>query len=416
MRLIALYKTVQRNSRLVNPFGGYFLSSFSRNFVKIFIMVNIAICGGGIAGLTTAIALKKAGYAPVIFEAAPEFKAVGAGLGLAANAIKALDKLGIKEEVIAEGRLLPSFSVLDEKGKAIMHTDSTRLSEKFGIDNFTIHRSALHEILLTSTEGLKLFSGKKCIRFEPQEDNIVLHFSDGSQYICNYLIAADGIHSPIRKQLLPESTPRFAGYTCWRAVIDNNIPSVSSSCEYWGRNGRFGLVPLAGNKLYWFATTNSSRDNPIFKNFKVKDLKSLFSNYHETVELTLDNTPDEVLIWNDIIDLKPIPRYHFGNILLIGDAAHATTPNLGQGASQAIEDAAVLSDELQKAKELPLVFASFEKRRLKRTHFIIRQSEKLGKAAQLSHPLLIRIRNAILRTLPSQIQEKQLKKLYTTDF
>ncbi|HMR82798.1 MAG TPA: FAD-dependent monooxygenase, partial [Niabella sp.] len=111
-----------------------------------------------------------------------------------------------------------------------------------------------------------------------------------------------------------------------------------------------------------------------------------------------------------------IPKYAFGNILLLGDAAHATTPNMGQGACQAIEDAAVLYDELLKGGELNSIFLRFEKRRLKRTHFITNQSARIGRIAQAANPLMIKIRNAIFRAVPDNIQDRQFKKLYSTDF
>ncbi|PVD53546.1 hypothetical protein DC498_03235 [Terrimonas sp.] len=137
--------------------------------------------------------------------------------------------------------------------------------------------------------------------------------------------------------------------------------------------------------------------------------------YPAEVQSILNQILEDALIWNDIIDLKPIPKYAFGNILLLGDAAHATAPNMGQGACQAIEDAAVLYDELLKGGELNDIFLRFEKRRLKRTHFITKQSARIGKMAQTTNPLMIKVRNAIFRAVPESIKEKQFKQLYNTD-
>ncbi len=378
--------------------------------------MTIAIIGGGIAGLTTAIAFQKAGYAPVVFEAAETLKPVGAGLGLAANAIKALAKLGIKDKVVEKGRILSSFTIKDEKDKTITYTDSVKISRDYGLDNFTIHRAALHEALLSEIPKAQLYTGKKCTDIIVQESNIQLLFKDGSSFNTDYLIAADGIHSPVRQKLVPASVPRFAGYTCWRAVIDNNTLKIDNSYEIWGSKGRFGAVPLADNKLYWFSTVNSTPNNARFKNFTLLNLKDWFKEYPVEIKAILSQTSEDALIWNDIIDLKPIPQYAFGNILLLGDAAHATTPNMGQGACQAIEDAAVLYDELLKGGELSSVFLRFEKRRLKRTHFITNQSARIGKIAQATHPLMIKVRNALFRSIPGNIKDKQFKKLYNTDF
>ncbi|HMR82195.1 MAG TPA: FAD-dependent monooxygenase, partial [Niabella sp.] len=271
--------------------------------------MKIAIIGGGIAGLTTAIAFQKAGFMPVVFEAAEIVKPVGAGLGLAANAIKALDKLEIKDKVIEQGRVLSSFSIKDEKDNTITCIDSIKISRKYGIDNFTIHRAALHETLLSEIPEIELYTGKKCIDVDIQKNNIRLLFKDGSSFDADYLIVADGIHSPVRQQLAPGSVPRFAGYTCWRAVVDNSILKIDNSYEIWGRKGRFGAVPLAGNKLYWFATVNSTANNDRFKNFTRRNLKEWFRGYPAEIQALLNQTPEDALIWNDIIDLKPIPKY-----------------------------------------------------------------------------------------------------------
>ncbi len=376
----------------------------------------IAIIGAGIAGLTAAIAFRKAGYQPLIFEAAPVIHPVGAGLGLAANAIKAFEKLGLRDEVVAAGRVLPSFSILDQKGKVITRTDSLKTSMQYGLDNFTIHRAALHRVLLSEIAPGTILTGKKCTGLRRKETNYSLLFQDGSTAEADYVIVADGIHSTLRQALVPRSAPRYAGYSCWRAIIDNTRLNLQESSETWGAKGRFGIVPLAGNQLYWFATINGPQHHALFKNYTVSDLRNWFAGYSTAITRTLEATPDESLLWNDILDLSPLPRYAFDRVLLIGDAAHATTPNLGQGACQAVEDAAVLYDELTKEGALETVFKRFEKRRLLRTRFITNQSARVGKIAQLSHPLLTALRNTALRLLPRQLREKQLRQLYTVDF
>ncbi len=376
----------------------------------------VAIIGGGIAGLTTAIAFCKAGYSPAIFEAAKTLKPAGAGLGLAANAINALDKLEIKNNVIGRGRILTSFTIKDEKDRTITYTDSQKVSREYGLDNFTIHRAALHEALLSEIPHGWLHTGKKCVDIRTDGATHQLLFKDGSTGEADYVILADGIHSPVRQKLVPGSAPRYAGYTCWRAVTDNSLLKIDNSYEIWGSKGRFGVVPLAGDQLYWFATVNSPANNARFKNFTPEDLNEWFRKYPAQTGKIIHSTPKNALIWNDIIDLKPVPRYALGKILLTGDAAHATTPNMGQGACQAIEDAAVLYDELLKGGDMEDIFQRFEKRRLTRTHFIINQSAQIGKVAQATHPLITGLRNAIFRSMPERLKDQQLKKLYCTDF
>jgi 2-polyprenyl-6-methoxyphenol hydroxylase-like FAD-dependent oxidoreductase len=378
--------------------------------------MKITIIGGGIAGLTTAIALNKKGMEAEIFEAAPSLKAIGAGLVLAANAMQGYQKLGISAEIIEKGRLAPSFIIYDQKGKVVTKTDSEANSAKYGADNFTIHRANLHQLLLSKLKPNQLFTDKKATRIEQIGGKVVVHFQDNTMHETDYLIVSDGINSPIRKQLLPNSVPRYAGYTCWRAVIDNTKLRLTETSETWGLNGRMGLVPLADNKIYWFACINAPQNDAAMRAYKVADLQRVFKDFHDPIPSVLAETKDENLLWNDIIDLKPIPKYAFGNVVLIGDAAHATTPNMGQGACQAIEDAMVLADEMAKNVPVEDAFKAFEKRRLKRTHRIVNTSWSLGKAAQLEHKLLAELRNFTFRILPKSVSEKQFKEIYEVDF
>lgn len=377
---------------------------------------DITILGGGIAGLTTAIALRKTGFNPLIFEAAPEIKTAGAGLALSANAMMALNHLGIMDEIIEHGRLLPSFSVYDRKGKIISSLNSQKISLSYGVDNFTIHRADLHKILLSEIIPNSIHTGKKAVGIEQTENKITITFEDGSKHATNFLIAADGIHSVVRKQLLPRSEPRYAGYTCWRAVIDNSNLQLSESSETWGENGRFGIVPLADKKVYWFACINAKENSEQFRNFKILDLQKHFSDFHNPIPAVLFETENENLIWNDILEVKPLNRFAFGKILLIGDAAHATTPNLGQGACQAIEDAVILGSELQKNSDFTSAFKSFEKRRLPRTKYITNTSRRVGKIAQIENRYMAAARNFLFRNMPAKLNEQQLDRLYNIDF
>lgn len=379
-------------------------------------MEEITIIGAGIAGLTTAIALNEIGKKAVIFEAAQQVEAIGAGLGMGANAIMAFDRIGIKDVVIRHGRVLESFTVYDQKGKVITKADNNALTAKYGTNNFTIHRAELYKVLLSKLKKGQIVTGKQAVRFKQNPDSVTILFEDGSKFETRYLIAADGIHSHIRKTLIPDSKPRYSGYSCWRAVIENTNLSISESSETWGKNGRFGIVPLADKKLYWFACINGPENSDKFKNFSISSLKNHFRDFHAPIPQILLHTKDEHLLWNDICDIRPLNQFVFNNIVLIGDAAHATTPNLGQGACQAIEDAVILADEISKNSNLNLAFQMFEKRRLKRTRFIIETSQRIGKIAQTDNPLLIWLRNKLFRMLPKSINEKQLEKLYTVDF
>lgn len=378
------------------------------------------ILGGGIAGLTAAIALNRIGIRAQVFESAPEIRPVGAGLLMAANAVQAFQRLGIAEKIVARGRLLPSFSILDRRGRPIFHTESTRIAPRFGLHNFAIHRAALHETLLQELDPACLLTGKRAVGFsETADQKVELRFTDGATHRTDYLIVADGIHSAIRRQLLPDSPERYAGYTCWRAVVHCPGLALEGAMETWGGDGRFGIIPLADDQAYIFACLDAPAGDPAMRAFGVADLQRIFGVYHDPVPALLERARDADLIWNDIIDLKPLPRFAFGPIVLIGDAAHATTPNLGQGACQAIEDAVVLGAELAKQKgsgNPELAFAAFEQRRLKRAHYIVNHSWYMGKIGQMRAPWQVALRNALLRLIPRAVNERHLRNLLRLDF
>ncbi|MBC6493002.1 FAD-dependent monooxygenase [Flavihumibacter stibioxidans] len=374
------------------------------------------IIGGGIAGLTTAIALQQTGIKAAVFEAAPVIRPVGAGLVLAANAMKAYQHLGIAEEIIRAGTRLKQFSIYNEHGRMISHTDSEKPSLKYGINNFTIHRAELHRVLGSRLEPGQIRLGKRAIDIVPDADGYRVLFEDNREHYTKYLIVADGIHSPIRKKLLPQSRIRYSGYTCWRGIADNRRLQVRESSETWGLKGRFGIAPLAGDIIYWYACINAPQNNPAFRNYTVEDLHHLFKDFHEPVGEIILQTRKDQLIWDDICDLEPIGQFAFGNLVLIGDAAHATTPNLGQGACQAIEDAVMLAADLKSHSMVADAFRSFEQKRMKRTRRIVELSWQMGKIAQTENPMLAGIRNTLFRLMPAAVNERQLKMLYEVEF
>lgn len=376
---------------------------------------SIAIVGAGIGGLTTAIAFEKLGYAATVYEGSPSIKPVGAGLGLGGNAVGAFKVLGIDQAVIAQGNLFQNFPILNQHGKLIYKVNSEKIRSRFSVENFTIHRAALHAALTAEIKHSEIVLDKRLAKIEPAAGAYKLIFEDGSHAIADILIGADGVHSKTRNFVNPSGKVRYAGYVCWRAVTENEI-GIETGFETWGRNGRFGAVPLANNQIYWFLCINaaSPRQHQVLSK---NDLAQLFEDYHDPIPQIINATPNEALVYNPIIDLKPQKHFAKERVLLIGDAAHATTPNLGQGACQAIEDVATLYQILQKEQNIEKAFKAFGKKRLKRTHYIVNTSYRVGQVAQLENPLLCALRNALFRAMPSSISNKQLEKVvYDVDY
>lgn len=375
-----------------------------------------AIVGAGVAGLSAAIGLESINRNYAVFEQTKVIKGIGAGFGLAANAMQALDLLGLKNDVEKIGFYTSSFNILDQKGTILLAPDTQKLTQQYKQSNFTIHRADLHSYLLSQIDNKNLFLGKKATHLEQRKENVKLYFDDGSSYTCKYLIIADGVKSPLRQQIIPNSAPRYSGYTCWRATIANNTILLNKGTETWAAQGRFGMTPLVGNRIYWYACVNSSENNPKFKAYTVEDLAKHFKKYHDPIPTVLRQTKNEDLIWNDIIDIKPLKTLAYHNILLIGDAGHATTPNMGQGACQALEDVAVLIDELRNNNNTIEAFQVFDKRRIARTRYITNTSRFIGEVSQWDNSIKISLRNNMLKILPNWITQRSLQKLLSIDF
>ncbi len=372
------------------------------------------IIGGGIAGLTTAIALRNIGIEATVMEADPEFRSTGAGIVLAANAVKAYMYLGLYDRLSAAGSVIDQFTIYDDEGKVISRIETEGL--KHSLADFAIHRAALHTVLLDQLDRGSVLTGKRCTGFTKTLTGYKLEFADGSKDESTYLIVADGIYSTIRQQVLPRAKLRYAGYTCWRGITENTSINMKETSETWGARGRFGSVQLPDHRIYWFACKNAGANDKNMIQYSIEDLADNFDHYHSPIGQIILSTHREKIIWNDIYDLEPIRQYAFEDLVLIGDAAHATTPNMGQGACQAIEDAVVLANCIKNNSTVKDAFQSFEQKRLTRTHEIVKQSWRLGKVAQLENGLLIRLRNFILQKLPQQFYERQLSRIYDVDF
>ena len=372
------------------------------------------IIGAGIAGLAAAKGLQRIRWEVQVYEQAPELKAMGAGLILSANALKALRALDLYEQVLMVGQPLYNFRILNKKGKTLANTDHLLLSQRFGIQSaICVHRGDLQQVLLQELQPLQVHTAKRCKFIVQEKGSVSVTFEDGTADTADLLIGCDGIHSAVRQQVAPMARKRYAGYTCWRGVTTSRPPSMDANkgTESWGTGDRFGIVPLTKNRVYWFACLNAPQaQDTLMKAKAIAELQNQFKDYHQPVQELLQLTPPQALIWNDIIDLEPLSSYIYGRVVLLGDAAHATTPNMGQGACQAFEGTAVLIAQLAK---LPLYEALkvYDQQRVSRASGVVRQSWQLGKIAQLANPFGVWLRDKLFPLIPKSMNDKQLHHL-----
>lgn len=378
---------------------------------------DIVIIGGGIGGLCVALSLQQKGFKITLYEAAKELKPVGAGLGVGSNALSALIRLGVGEEIVRHGNILNKMTIQSDLGQTINEVDFASISREFGVDNVMIHRADLHAVLLNGLKEGTVHLNKRCVDFAQDSQGATVTFEDGDSRRSDLVIAADGVHSLFRKKLLTDSSERYAGYTCWRSVVSFQEDAVQTevSTETWGQQGRFGIVPLARNRIYWFACINAPKNDVDKSSYKVGDLLAVFKNYPQPIPEIIQLTKDNQLLHDDILDIQPLSRFVFGHVVLIGDAAHATTPNMGQGAGQAMEDALVLANCLERHNDLSEAFQAYQDKRVQRSRKVIKLSRQIGDVAQWNHPWSMTLRNTVFKLIPSSMLTKRLKFLYDMD-
>jgi 2-polyprenyl-6-methoxyphenol hydroxylase-like FAD-dependent oxidoreductase len=368
----------------------------------------ILIAGGGIGGLTTGIALRRAGFEVRVFERASRIGEVGAGLTVQSNAILALQRIGLDQDVIGNGQVLGVASVRRPDGTIISRADLAEVGHTVGAPAVAIHRATLQRVLLDALGENVVETGREVEGYEARPDGVSVLFQDGGRAEGSLLIGADGIRSSVRAGMLGDGEPLYSGYTCWRGVTGEGGPPVEETSETWGRGRRFGIVPVERGRLYWFATLNApagGRDEP----GRVRAcLEEMFAGWHRPVAEVLAITPEEAILRNDILHRLPAPRWVEGRVALLGDAAHPMTPNLGQGACQAIEDAVILADCLAADSDPARALQTYEVRRKARADGFVLTALRLGRLAQIENATGRWLRDRLLALTPSSMARAQL--------
>jgi 2-polyprenyl-6-methoxyphenol hydroxylase-like FAD-dependent oxidoreductase len=366
---------------------------------SIMSMQPILIVGGGIGGLAAAVALKRAGLAAEVFERSPEIREVGAGLSLWSNAVTALRILGLQDAVLSVASEFETVVTRTERGAILGRTNIGALARRFGAPSVCVHRGDLRRILHDAIDPRTVHLDSACVGFDADESGVTLHLAGGTTVRGSLLVGADGIRSVIRDRLLGPSPPRYAGYFAYRGIAHGRFPTLPDGHSEFavGRGAQIGGLRCGADRVYWFATVNAPPDTPIPPPDALKaDAVHRFSGWQSPVTEMIAATEPAAILKNDIIDRKPTWPWGRGRVTLLGDAIHPTTPNLGQGACMALEDAVVLANCLRPGVNEEAL-REYESIRRDRTAMVTRRSHTLGRLFQLESRPLIALRNWFFR-------------------
>jgi 2-polyprenyl-6-methoxyphenol hydroxylase-like FAD-dependent oxidoreductase len=367
------------------------------------------IIGGGIGGLAAAVSLRRAGMDAVVFERAARIEEVGAGVSLWANASKALGRLDLHDTVRKQGAEIGG-EARTWRGRKLFAFSAGELRQRFGESNVAIHRSKLQETLFSALPSGTVRLPSQLVDFAQDDCGVTASFADGREVRGDFLIGCDGLYSVVRERLFGDGPPRYAGLTAWRGVFEDTegLAPEGMGLNLWGRGSEFGLVNIGGDRAYWYQTANAPESdygsNAGHKEMVLERLQGAYEPARRAVEAT----PETNILRTDIYDREPSKRWGAGRVTLLGDAAHPMTPNLGQGACQAIEDAVVLAGSLRATTQIPDALRTYEYRRSGRTAAIVRRSRRMGRIMQVENPMLCALRDNVAAVAPHGFQLRLL--------
>lgn len=361
----------------------------------------ILVVGGGVAGLAATRTLASAGFAVEVVEREPAWDGAGTGIYLPGNASRALRRLGLEQAVLERGIVIARQRVSDHRGRLLVEVDLAELWNSVG-PCLALHRADLHAVLLDGARDVPIRMGVDVRRLREQGEAVAVDFGDGTAGEFDLVIGADGIRSAVRRLAFgDDATALPVGQVGWRFVTACP-PAITSWSVMLGHRTAFLMIPIGNGRVYCYCDVVSRSGTG-----QHEDLDGLFSSFAEPAPRLIASLPDPALAHRSTIEEVALDAWVRGRVVLIGDAAHATSPNMAEGAAMALEDALVLAECLQRSDAVPAALAAFEARRRPRTDWVRAQTHRRDRTRYLPTA----IRNAVLRAFGQRIFRSNYRPL-----
>ncbi|MEV0651019.1 FAD-dependent monooxygenase [Phytomonospora sp. NPDC050363] len=372
------------------------------------------VIGGGIGGLTAAVALRRAGWRVEVYERAAAIDTVGSGVSIAPNAVKALDYLGLRGSFDTVAGRLDGMEIRLRSGRRISHARGAMIESRYGAPLTAMHRADLHRVLTDALGDTPLRTGHTVTGVEPDGTATFDGPRGPVTVTADLIVAADGVHSTARRRLFPTYPgPEYAGYPVWRGIVPadraRGIDFGDRLSESWGRARRFGVVPFADGRVYWYASETLPAGARLPSG--AADVLARFAGWHDPIPQLIAATPDEAILRHDVHYLRqPLPSFVRGRVALLGDASHAVTPDIGQGACLAIEDAVHLTEVLGKGVDEGL--HAYDEARRPRTTLLATRSGRIGRIIQTRSGTAAFLRDLTADLTPATISMRTIGSIY----
>lgn len=304
------------------------------------------IIGAGIGGLTTAIAMQRVGYEVEIYDRARELRPAGAGISLWSNGVKVLNYLGLGDQLATIGGQMNRMEYRSHTDEPLSHIDLRPLIKQVGQRPYPVSRTDLQKMLLEAAGADRVQLGMKCVAVEEDESSVTAIFENGHRARGDLLVGADGIHSVTRQYVLGHETlPRYADYVNWNGIVDAKpeLCDADNWVIYVGDGKRASMMPIGGDRFYFFFGSSMEKGTTVAPEHRRDELEKIFTGWPNAVQNLIQALNPLETNRLEIHDLDPLERLVRGRVALLGDAGHATTPTLGQGGCQAVEDAETLT-------------------------------------------------------------------------